>query len=119
MISKLFERFRSGEIIFREGDRGTKMYIIRTGEVELAVGGRTVAELGAGGIFGEMVLIDRKPRSATALARTRCELIPMDEQQFLDHIQRNPGFSLDVMKVLAGRLRAMNELMQEASRRIE
>lgn len=109
MNSAHVERYRSGDKIFQEGEPGTKMYVIKEGEVELLVHGKVIAELGTGSILGEMVLIDRKPRSATARAKTHCELIPVDQEQFLTLVRQNPGFSLEVMKVLADRLRLMNE----------
>jgi CRP-like cAMP-binding protein len=62
-----------------------------------------------GGIFGEMSLIDDKPRSATARARTDCELVPIDEGRFLELVHQKPGFALEVMKVMAERLRSMDE----------
>lgn len=109
MNSHHIERFRSGKTIFREGEDGTKMYIVKEGEVELLVHGKVIAELGTGSILGEMALINKKPRSATARAKTRCELIPMNQEQFLGLVARNPSFSLEVMKVLAERLRLMDE----------
>lgn len=103
------ERFSSGKTIFHEGESGNKMYVVKEGEVELSVHGTVLATLVTGGIFGEMVLIDRKPRSATARARTSCELIPIDEERFLALVHQNPSFALDVMKVLVQRLRMMDE----------
>ena len=109
MHSNHIERFRSGKTIFQEGEAGTKMYVVKEGEVELLVHGKVIAELETGSIFGEMAIIDGKPRSATARAKTRCKLIPMNQEQFLGLVARNPGFSLEVMKVLADRLRLMDE----------
>jgi CRP/FNR family cyclic AMP-dependent transcriptional regulator len=109
MNSNHTERFRSGETIFKEGESGTKMYVVKEGEVELSVHGKVIAELGTGSILGEMVLLDRKPRSATARAKTRCELFSIDQEQFLALVRQNPSFSLDIMRVLADRLRSMDE----------
>jgi CRP/FNR family transcriptional regulator, cyclic AMP receptor protein len=109
MSSNHTERFRSGETIFQEGEYGTKMYVVKEGEVELSVRGKIIGELGTGSILGEMALIDRKPRSASARAKSRCELIPIDQEQFLALVRQNPSFSLDVMRVLAERLRSMDE----------
>ena len=103
------ERFSSGKTIFQEGESGNKMYVVKEGEVELSVHGTVLTTLVTGGIFGEMVLIDRKPRSATARAKTTCELIPIDEERFLSLVHQNPSFALDVMKVLVQRLRMMDE----------
>ena len=65
--------YSPGETIFTAGDKGDKMYVIRSGEVEIERDGKVVEKLGPGGIFGEMALIDGAPRAATAKAKTACE----------------------------------------------
>ncbi len=103
------ERYSSGNNIFQEGELGNKMYVVKEGEVELSVHGKIIVRVGKGGILGEMALIDNKPRSATAWAKTNCQLVPIDEQGFLTLVHQNPEFSLEVMKVLVERLRLMNQ----------
>lgn len=102
------ELFGSGKTIFEEGEPGEKMYIVRQGIVQLSVSGKPIVTVGTGGIFGEMALIDRKPRSATAKAKTDCELIPINHSRFFSLVQQNPAFAIEVMKVLAERLRMMD-----------
>ena len=63
--------------MFAEGDEGDKMYVIRSGEVEIVRDGQVVETLSPGGIFGEMALIDGSPRAATARAKTACEVAPI------------------------------------------
>jgi CRP/FNR family cyclic AMP-dependent transcriptional regulator len=99
-----------GTILFEEGTPGTTMYIVRTGEVAVQIGGRAVEQVGAGGIVGEMALIDNSTRSATAVTLTECEIVPVDQRRFLFLIQETPFFALEVMQVMANRLRAMNRL---------
>jgi len=55
-----------------------------------------------------MALIDAGPRSATAIAKTQCVLVPIDEKRFADLVGRRPEFALHVMRVLANRLRRMD-----------
>ena len=98
-----------GEVIFAQGDPGDRMYLVRTGEVEILHNDAVVDTIGAGEIFGEMALIDGSPRSAGARARGDCELQPIDEKAFLSLVHETPYFALDVMRTLALRLRAMNE----------
>jgi CRP/FNR family cyclic AMP-dependent transcriptional regulator len=100
--------FKQGEIIFREGDPATDLYVIKSGRVDIASGNRLLATLGDNGIFGEMALIDKAPRSATVTAATDVELVPVNEKQFLFLVSQTPFFALKVMRVLAGRLRAAN-----------
>jgi|SRR5581483_1007798 len=57
--------FKAGDIIFREGDEAKELFVIRSGQVRVQIGNRTVTELGVDSIFGEMALIDSEPRSAT------------------------------------------------------
>ncbi len=102
------ERHVTGTDIFKEGDSGDKMYVVKEGEVELSVNGKIIASVVKGGIFGEMALIDNKPRSATARAKTDCELGSIDEMRFLELVHQKPSFALEVMKVLVERLRLMD-----------
>jgi CRP/FNR family transcriptional regulator, cyclic AMP receptor protein len=102
-------RCRAGEVIFNEYDMGAEMYVVLQGEVQLSIGGKVVETLGPGGPFGEMALIDQAPRVATATAITDCELAVIPERRFLFMIQTTPHFALRIMKVMADRLRRMNE----------
>lgn len=97
--------------IFEEGDHGDCMYIVKEGEVDLFYKGNFIATVPQGGIFGEMALIDYLPRSATAVAKVACKLIPVDERHFTRLVQETPAFALQVMRVLVQRLRLMNEMV--------
>jgi CRP-like cAMP-binding protein len=99
----------AGEVIFREFDMGAEMYVILEGEVELRIGSRVVETLSSGEPFGEMALIDQAPRVATAIAKTDCKLAVIPEKRFLFMVQTTPHFALQIMKVMADRLRRMNE----------
>ena len=100
---------RAGEIIFKEGDEAQQLFVIKSGEVAIQSGNRMLAELSTNHIFGEMALIDDAPRSATAVAKTDVELVPISEKQFLFLVSQTPFFALKVMRVLARRLRATNK----------
>lgn len=101
--------FAAGTTIFRQGDAGHEMFVIRNGAVDILVGDHTVATLSEGEIFGEMALIDTQPRSATAVARENCTVVPIDERRFTFLIQQTPQFGLHVMRVLAQRLRSADQ----------
>lgn len=105
-----FETFESGTRVFSTGDPGDLMYAVKDGEVELIVDGSVVEVVGSGGIFGEMALIEHDVRSATAIAKTPCELVPIDEAKFAFLVQQNPFFAMHVFRVLARRLRHMNRV---------
>ncbi len=97
--------FLPNQVIFREGDSGNAMYIIADGEVNISVGDKVLEVLKVGDIFGEMALIEDRPRSATATARSACSLTLVTREHFLQLVQRTPAFALQVMRVLTARLR--------------
>jgi len=100
----------AGETIFNEGDTGGQaMYVVVEGEMDLLVKGRLVEQLGPGGVLGEMALLDAVPRSATAVARTACRLVEINEKRFKFLVQQTPNFALQMMRVIAGRLRRMDD----------
>lgn len=98
-----------GEAIFSAYDMGAEMYVVLEGEVELTIDGRVLETLGPGEPFGEMALIDQAPRTATAIAKTACKLAVIPEKRFLFMVQTAPQFALQIMKVMADRLRTMNQ----------
>ena len=106
------QTFAAGETIFTEGSTGREMYVVLEGSVDIRVGNKTLDVTGPGGVFGEMALIDSSARSATAIAKDDCTLALVDERQFLRMAERTPLFTLNVMQILAGRLRRMDALLQ-------
>jgi CRP/FNR family transcriptional regulator, cyclic AMP receptor protein len=100
---------KEGTLIFQECDKADGLFVIKSGHVGIRLGNRTLAELSANSIFGEMALIDDAPRSATAVAVTDVELVPISEKQFLFLVSQTPYFALKVMRVLARRLRVTSK----------
>ena len=98
--------YAPGQAIFRRGERGDHMYVVLEGEVDLVSGYSVLETAGPGALLGEMSLVDRRPRSASAIARTPCKLVPVDARRFSFMVQETPGFALRVMRTMAGRLRA-------------
>jgi CRP/FNR family cyclic AMP-dependent transcriptional regulator len=103
----------AGHVIFHEGERGTVMYLVMDGMADLTVDDVMVELAIAGTIIGEMALIDDSARSATATARTDCRLLAIDGKRFDLLIRESPGFARHVMKLMAERLRRMNERLTE------
>jgi CRP/FNR family cyclic AMP-dependent transcriptional regulator len=99
------QSYASGQVIFRAGDRGDYLYIIIEGEVGIQSEGVKVRTIGPGDIFGEMSLIDDSPRSADAVAQTEARLALIDERQFLYLVHETPMFALNIMSIMADRLR--------------
>ncbi|MGA8015791.1 MAG: cyclic nucleotide-binding domain-containing protein [Candidatus Dormiibacterota bacterium] len=98
-------RVEAGTVIFAEGEPGTEMFGIIEGEVELSGSGGLHQHLGPRDVFGEMALIDESARSATAVAVSGTTLATIDRHRFLFLVQETPTFALDVMSVMAERLR--------------
>jgi len=101
--------FKAGQTIFEVGEEAEMMYIVVEGEVEIQLNGRVLQTVGAQDVFGEMALIDNSPRSAKAIAKTDCRLAGIDKDRFLVLVEKNPDFALEVMEVMAKRLRRKTE----------
>jgi CRP/FNR family cyclic AMP-dependent transcriptional regulator len=103
------ERIPAGETIFAEGRKGLifrdKMYLLISGDVELMMRKKVITTLKAGEIFGELAAIDGAPRTASAMAKTNCRVIGLDEKQFYAALRKKPGFALMLMSVMINRLR--------------
>ena len=76
-----------------------------SGAVDILVNGLLVETVEPNGIFGEMAVVDGGARSATARAQTACELAPIDQRTFVLMVDEAPYFALNVMRVMANRLR--------------
>jgi CRP/FNR family transcriptional regulator, cyclic AMP receptor protein len=99
---------KSGEVLFKKGDPAQSMYIVLSGELRIDDDGIVYESVSAGGLVGEMALIDRGPRSATITATTDASLAEIDEKRFLFLVREAPSFALNVMRVLTRRLRRSN-----------
>jgi len=108
-------RIQAGEALFREGDVGNQMFVLETGTADVLVHGRIVETLEHGSIVGEMGLVSPGPHSASVIARTDCEFVAVDEKRFQFLVQQTPYFAIQVMRMMAERLRATNKLLAIAS----
>lgn len=97
--------FAQGTPIFNIGDDSGEMYVVQTGEVDIVIKGQVVETIGPDGFFGEISLIDETTRTADAVAKTDCKLLPVNRHHFLYMVEEMPQFALHVMKGMADRLR--------------
>ncbi len=104
------EVVKAGENLFTEGDFGNCMYLLKSGRIDVKAGERLLTTVGPGEILGEMALIDRSRRSATAVAAAESEIIRIDEGRFLRLVEKQPSFALELLRTVCQRLRAMNQL---------
>ena len=106
-------RVAAGEIIFQEGDAGDGMYVVDTGRVDIVLGAndeepRVLSRIGPGGIFGEMAIMDGKPRSAAARADGDCTLLFLPHDDALRLFSRSPDLMLSLMRDFSNRMRESN-----------
>lgn len=101
----------AGKTLFNEGEDGHLMYVLTTGTADVIVSNRVVETLQHGNIVGEMGIVSPGPRSASVLAKTDCQFVAIDEKRFLYLAQQTPFFATQVMRVLAERLRALNQIV--------
>jgi CRP-like cAMP-binding protein len=100
--------YEAGQVVFQAGEPGDCMYVVVEGEVDVLVNGQRVETAGPGTVIGEMALIDKSPRSATAQTRSPSTLVPVGEREFLFLVHEHPTFALTTMRFLAERIRQMN-----------
>jgi CRP-like cAMP-binding protein len=108
------ETIAAGAVFFAENERASrlllkrdKMYLLLEGEVALSAKGKAIGPVKVGHIFGEMAAISDSARSATAVARTPCRVIALDDKQFYSALQKTPQFALMMLGVMIQRLRGM------------
>ncbi len=102
------KEFPKGTVLFKEGDIGTEMYLINSGEVKLSrktkLGTVVLATLGFGEFFGEMSVITNKPRTITAETVTDCRLNVIKKDVLESLVTSNPLVALSILKKLMFRL---------------
>jgi CRP/FNR family transcriptional regulator, cyclic AMP receptor protein len=114
--------FPSGYRIFQEGEPGDRMYVVCSGQVELAttdkLGQKLVLTTAArGDLFGELSLLDHGARNAQATVLEDAALLVLDRGTLIDFIRRRPEAALDMMAVMGNRMRTTtNRLRQMATR---
>lgn len=118
MANDNVKTFEPGELIFKEGEKGDLMYVLLEGAVELKmkVGGaetllKTVDT--PNDFFGEMALLDDRPRSAAAIASKRTRVLAVDGPTFESMILSNGKFALKIIKILSARIRHSNDQVSD------
>ena len=106
--------FDAGTVIVSAGAAAALMYIVLEGNVAISIGDQVVEQLGAGGIFGEMALLDNAPRTATATAVTDCALLSIGRNDFLKLVEAKPDFSAALLNSIAIRMQHLTVLASTA-----
>jgi signal transduction histidine kinase len=107
-----------GEIICYEGERGSAMYLIRSGKVIVVKGSlkspTILAYRGPGELIGEMALLENQPRSATNIAVENVRLLQIERDGFQEWVSSNPAIGMSIMATLSARLRASDDVRASA-----
>jgi CRP-like cAMP-binding protein len=127
LLERFAKDYPAGTLLFREGDEGEVMYVIQSGEVEIRRRikdqDRVLAVLPAGEFFGEMAIINNRPRSATAVVRRQTRLLVIDGQTFEAMLRGKTEIAVRMIKTMAGRLERANQqiellLLEDANHRV-
>lgn len=118
-LAKLVDelQFEKGARLFETGDRGEELYIVHTGKVEIYIRNvtgekiiLTVAE--QGDLFGEVSLVDRGPRTATAIALEDTKLIVLDRENLLVYFRSKPDAAFDMIAAMGAMIRKADDLLR-------
>jgi CRP-like cAMP-binding protein len=125
LVQGQLHEYGPGEIVFRQGDEGDRLYIVKSGALEVlasptdAADPIPVAYLGPGEVLGELALLTGSPRSASARVPERAELFTVDKPVFLDLMKTLPAFARNLCLVLAKRLEATTLKMPRGSKQLQ
>lgn len=111
-------RFPRGDIIFQKDDPGQSLFIIESGSVRIYMPGAqgtdlTLAVMGPGDFFGDMSLLDGRPRSASASAAAESVLLSVERTDFSNLLRARPDAALAILEVIAGRLRESDQMASD------
>lgn len=113
LLERYVYEYEPGTVVFREGDPGREMYVIQSGTVEISreISQRhqILAVLSAGEFFGEMAIINDRPRSATATVKEHARLLVVDGHTVEEMLRRKTEIAVRLIKALAGRLERANQ----------
>ncbi len=108
--------FRAGAMIFAQGDLGTAMYIVESGDVNIHLPGEasrriSLKDIARGEYFGELALFDDKPRSASALATSNAVLLELQRDTLENYLERRPRAAMAILRTMSERLRETNTML--------
>lgn len=105
--------YAAGQAVFHEGDPGDGVYVVKSGQVEISGvlnndKRRVFSQIGPGGLFGEMAVIEHRPRSASAIATETSTIYFIPRGEMLAFIERSPGLAMSLLQLISHRLREFN-----------
>jgi CRP-like cAMP-binding protein len=120
LLGKLYT---NGEVIAQQGEIGDCMYVVQRGRVEIVLEKPDGSETGLdvikeGELFGEMAILEKLPRSATARAVGEARVLTVDRRTFLRRVKEDPTLALNILQSLSHRIRHMNYELEEARKKL-
>jgi CRP/FNR family transcriptional regulator, cyclic AMP receptor protein len=116
LFARFGREFPAGRVLFREGEPGQQMFVIQAGRVritkDLPTGARSLAVLGPGEFFGEMAILNDKPRTATAEVVEDARVLVLDAKTFEAMVVGNTEIAIRLIKKLSRRLDGANALIE-------
>ena len=111
--------FRQNQTIFHQGMLGSNLFIVLGGEVGIYNKAELIAKCRAGDAFGEMAVLNSRPRAATATALTECKCLTLDEREINQILERGVALKLllNIITMLSARLEGANAWIAEAIRK--
>ena len=111
-------RYQGGQLVFNQGDKGTEMYVVAEGHINIHLPGEgsrrvSLKDITRGEYFGELALFDDKPRSASALATTEAVLLELGRDTLSDYLRKRPHAAMAILRTMAERLRETNAMLSE------
>lgn len=115
-----YRRLDAGEVLFREGDPGLHLFWVLDGEVAISAAGaggasQPINTMRTGDLFGEVSLIDDRPRTATATATVPTVLIAIEGETLSAYMEKQPAFAVRFARLMCDRVRRMGELLAQRS----
>jgi len=117
-LAQTLERrhLHAGDTVFAQGDAGTSMYIVESGDINIHLPGEdsqriSLADIARGEFFGELALFDEKPRSASALVTTDSVLLELQRGTLEAYLERRPRAAMSILRTMSERLRETNTML--------
>ena len=103
---------KAGQVIIKEGEESTDAYIILKGEVDVVKNKKVIATLGENNLFGEIGLVDQRPRTATCVAKTGCTLGTVTRENYTKLLEHRPKAVLPILRLVADRMRNLMSFVE-------
>jgi CRP-like cAMP-binding protein len=118
-VSPKLQTFSAGEVLFREGEPGDRVFFIMQGRVKVHQTHsdgheQELAQLGDSDIVGEMAVLDERPRSATVTALEDTDVMVVEKANFLASMEQQPQLAIRFLKLLSERIHRLNDKFRDA-----